>query len=587
MKNINDINTKNQDPNIILQNYLQDIYDINDWKGKEIYKIQELTYSYRFSDVLEKKDQEGTLEYGDITSEVFFNETLFESIGGLTYDSWYLLPKDDQIQALKNVGEKITHTLEKKIAVINEATSRVNTLEFIENPRENTKTNQLKKKIFEGKKYLFLGAIQESKLSLEQGITSLPFELEKAGLTLIDFDKEFAIEKLNRGEEKLFGGKISKDNNEEEIGRTYQYLRTKYDNFDVSKREDFTEDDEKKILSSMETIAKLIPNYKYSAFTEAKKVTEKSLNSQVEINDYLKAFNYFAAASGYDYEAKIDNSVGSITDAEEGLLIPDTHKTKHLSLEMVIRMIAHEFVAHTSNLLNGNLILGFRGAGNMEKEEGIAMLWESKFLYGENFYTQDKNGKTIINKDKINISSYHHKTLVAELVSGEDFFNFLKSYEKIEPDYTTTTLLRFLRLKRGRPLDLPGSQTKDTTYIRGQFTGVDMINQGIDINDLSLAKVAYEDIGLVKEILENLTELCERPSLVTFNLHYEYIYFKLLQKRVPEIYKSIKYIDYLSKKYPMEIFNLSDLVIFETEITLEKGKNKISNIIDILDKSVL
>lgn len=569
---LNNIINKETD---ILDIYISEIFDKNIWKAKEIWQIAEVTYSYKFDESLDTNE----IRYKQIENAIFFNSTLLTSIWWIKYEEWIEKNEETRLNELETAWIEIKNILTNKITLIKNTILELNNIENESNINKtifNTQKEINEKEIFELKKEIFIGSLKNNKLLLEQALVWLPFELEKAWLkhNLSEEEVNKKIKQLDDFDDKLFSWKIDKkDNNIEKIS-CYQYLRTKYEKNNTK---------DKNLLKYLKKIEELLPEwYIYKKYNEPEKITEKEINTKNNINEYVNIFNQYLSWTNIDYKVEIDSSVWSITDTPKSLKIPVTNKTKKLDLEMIIRLIAHEFTSHTKNLINWNILLwNFRWARNIEKEEWLAMLSESLFLYWKNFYKQDVNWKFFIDKDKINISSYHPKTLLAEILSWEDLLDFLVRYEKIELD-NTTPLRRFLRLKRLRPLDKAWCQHKDTTYIRWQFKVADYINAQNNPENLYLWKVWLKDIDKLVKIKELQEENWKKLELAKPTLTYEYIYFKLLQKYKPKIYRKIKYRDYLSEKYPMFHFDLTE----QPSYIIDNSKANILRILNTLHTNV-
>lgn len=567
MTDLNNMKNKNND---ILEIYISEIFDEKTWEAREIWQIAEVTYSYEFDKSLDNNE----INYEQLENAVFFNTTLFTSIWGIKYEEWINKDEKNRLYELNKAWIEIKDVLTSKILLIEKVILELNSNTKEEFPNNQKDINE--KEIFKLKKEIFIWSLESNKLLLKQALVWLPFELEKAWLkhNLSEQEINDKINELDRYDELLFSWKIDKKENHIEIISCYQYLRTKYEN---------SNEKTDKLIIYLEKIEKLLPEwYIYEKYNEPDKVTVKEINTKNNIKEYVKTFNQYLSWTNIDYKAEIDSSVWSITDTPTSLKIPKTSKTKELDLEMIIRLIAHEFTSHTKNLINWKILLwNFRWARNIEKEEWLAMISESLFLYWKNFYKQDLNWKFFIDKDKINVSDYHPKTLLAEILNWKELLDFLVKYEKIEWD-NTTPLRRFLRLKRLRPLDKPWCQHKDTTYIRWQFEVADYINAQNNPENLYLWKVWLKDIDKLVKIKELLEENWEKLELVKPTLTYEYIYFKLLQKYKPKIYRKIKYKDYLSKKYPMFNFELTEHISY----SINNSKTNIILILNTLHTNV-
>ncbi|MDA9129420.1 flavohemoglobin expression-modulating QEGLA motif protein, partial [Candidatus Gracilibacteria bacterium] len=393
------------------------------------------------------------------------------------------------------------------------------------------------------------GALQYVENTLYMSLYGLVFELEKAGHEhgLTHEEVDLRVTKIEKLEQENFGGKIC-DNTQEMI-LCYESLQEQA-LFSNKKKA-------KELEYFLEKIKVLLPkDYRYRKRNPlAQKDLGKVFQTRIRRDDYVKMFNLVFEIYQLPQQAKI-SSVSSIYDGEHFLEIPDSQAYAHESLKSILQLMLHEIMAHTVNLENTKRRLGeFRGANNLEKEEGLAVLLESLF---QGYKLED-----------ISIMSSFPALLLGEICSTQDFQKYLSlSYKNMFP--------RFLRFKRNYPKDLKGVQHKDTSYSRGILKAQKFLLEGGDMKDLFIGKVNFEDISLLKNI-PLLSE--EKPQIAPLMIA-EVIHYAVKNGGKLHIHQDA-FIKHLAKKYKFR-----DIDSLKISYSDPHVKKRICEILHILSKYI-
>lgn len=561
MNSIKQNNILNSNQNI-LEKYLEFIFDKEIWINKEVYKVCELTYSYK-----------SEFENNNFELWYHFNTTLFSSIWWLDYETFVNSSKEKRLQLLKIAWEEVKKIIPWKILDIDNTIKKINNLEYKINSWSNLADLQKEinnKKIFNLQKEIFIKSLIYNKKLLTQALIWLPFELDKAWLkhSLSEEEIESKIKQIDEIDNELFWWNIK--DSEKEIIKTYERFRTKLE-------QEWKTQEFQKELKAIESL--LPKTYKFKKYLEPKKVIETKLNSKNSNKDFVEILNEYNQSQSINYPVILDN-VSNITDDIDSLKIP--LNTKDYDLITAIKRIAHEIDAHTINLKNWiKLIWLLRWANNLEKEEWLAMLLEYLFEHGKNAYVKNENWNLEIDIDKIDVWQYFPKYLLSEILPSKDLVEFIDKYNNIEKDSAITPVARLLRIKRNRPLEFKWHQCKDMTYIRWMMQTAEYVNLWNNALNLFLGKVWLSDIDKLVEIKNLKEQNWETLDLIEPRFMYEQIYFKLLQKFNKEKYRKIDFKTYIQNKY--KIINFSDLKLTNL---IKTTKYKIVKILNILKKDL-
>lgn len=541
----------------VLHEYKTRIFDAENWFWKEIYQIAEGVYDYEIED-----------ENAYFDEQDFFNITLLEKIGGLAYqDFQQITSHQEQQTALKKAWEKARSTIRAKIKQIQ--------WEYEKLKNESYQwQNSLEEEIFVKQREILLKSLLSTIYSLEQALLSLPFEMEKSWyhLEMSLEEKQEQLKKIENLDQELFYEKMS--NNPKQIELAYRYLKAQIEKLKLT----ILSQSGKQKLNTLQTelikIQKLLPkDYIESDFQEVDNILPDWLETtMISRDDFITIFNHYCTYHWMNYKAILDPHSGSINDKEDGLHIPTDEKRAFFSLKRVLELLWHEVTAHTINLFNTRKLNdGVRGSKNIEAEEGLAMLIEYLFKKWQNAYSSDENGNQQIDISKVPPTQFFPKFFVAENSSPDELMNFLQAYEIIEPD-TTSTLKRFLRLKRGRPLYMPGVQKKDLSYPMWLYKTVQLVNKGI-FPELFYAKTWFEDMKCLLDIYRNKNLLNPDFKIIKPVMLHEKILHRILQIN-GDIPIHISFPEYMKEKYPF--ITLEDLWI---EVLQQETKQKTENIL--------
>lgn len=515
LKNIGDI--------ILHYNHL--IFDEEKWKKWGLWKITEVTYSY---------DRETNL-----------NETLFIKIGQLNLELYTASNLEKRNNLLKDAKEQTEKIIGEKIELMNEVLQILQESEF---SKCNTEEN-LEKDIFES-------AIIEKLNLLEYCLLSLEFEAEKAGLPLELSDTEITkLEKnIHQIDANLFGGLI-RDNSEEVI-LSYEYVFWTY----LVKKKLFTLEEKTRYKTYLGKMKQLLPVwYQFVKKPRTEKINSPYLEYELQRADYILAFNMLVDAFwSMHHIVKSDKNAGSISDGPEWIYFPMNEKFNTITIERFFKLGMHEIETHSVTDHNSHGILGnLRWANSTKKDEGTAILMEQLFIYGRNLLTKNTEGKLFLDKSKFQINGYFSKILMWEILSNDEFMDFLELSEIIDPDIIPPTE-RYKRLKRN---NRSWVQHKDTTYTRGLMQAIEEINEyiftdgkkWISPEDLFIGKISFEETNKFKK----LKAIKKEQWIWNENLYPIFVsdaVYYVIEKKIQGLDEHINFqdfIEHLQYKYPL------------------------------------
>ncbi|MFK7779851.1 MAG: hypothetical protein QM490_01775 [Candidatus Gracilibacteria bacterium] len=543
------------------------IFDEENWIDKDLWKIAEVTYSY--------------------DEETKINTTLFVKGGGLDLELYKKSNKEERKKLLTEAQDNLVKLLNEKKAQIQNALQE---LELVDILSQNSIETDIKS--------IFINSLTEKNDLLDYCLNAIHFEIEKAGFDLgLLKEEEEQIEKQQEElDSKLFGGKI-KDNPNETI-LSYEYI------FEIYSKniEKLDTEEQKRFEGYLEQINQYLPvGYKYESKEKPKQIDGEFLDYDIPRKDYMLAFNLLVESlEKLEHIVESNEGTGSISDGPKGVQFPTTDKFDYIKILRFFKLGNHEIETHNITDYNGKQVIGnLRGANSTEKDEGVAILMEQLFTYGNELYKVDKNGDTIIDIDKIEISPNFIKILMGELLDNNELLDFLELSEKIDSDIISPTD-RYIRLKRNNKA---GVQHKDTTYTRGLFKAIDEINKyikskgkkGIGPEDLFLGKISFKETQKLKNIKEakekkSLDEIDKTDEDSQENIKIlkplfisDAVYFIVGEKLKGEKgnINSIEFYKYLQKKYPIFNFTLEEI-----ENISFKTKRNVYGIVNILLKTI-
>lgn len=481
----------------------------------ELTEIIEVTYIYK---------KVGKFEY--------FNLTLFHEFAGYKWSK-----KIDFLE----VFTKTQFKLKEKISEISYYMKRCKKI------AEGVKTDQG----YRMRLNILLGTLKYVQNTLYMALYGLPFELEKAWYKhkLSKADIQTRVKNIEAREKENFGGKVF--HNKKEVILCYEALQERR----IRLR------GKTKKAQELEYFIKKIEAYlpKNYTYKPQKPIWEKDIgkvfHTKIPREDYVKIFNLIFEIYKLPQRAKV-TSASSIYDGEEFLEIPERSLYKEKSLKSILQLMLHEIMAHTVNLENTKRRLGeFRGANNLEKEEGLAVLLEKLF-----------QGYTL---DEIRIMPSLPVLLLGEICSTKDFKRYISlNYKNMYPT--------FLRYKRNYPKWKKWVQHKDTSYSRGILKAQKYLQKGGDIKDLFIGKVSFEDIPLLKKI----PLLDENKEQVVPLLIAEVIYFTVKHSGKFHIHQDA-FLKHLAKKY-----NFLDIDSLGISYSSPHVKKRLCKILEILGKHI-
>jgi hypothetical protein len=522
----------------VIQYYNVLIFDDAYWQKLWIWKIAEVTYDYH----------KGTN----------INETLFVDIWWLSIEQFLESSSDKQQDLLHTSKTKIEVILWKKITLINEVLQLLADRKKIPCFSEEEKIER----------EIFASAVTEKRDILKYCLLGLNFEAEKAGLILNKTVEEIAeLEKeIHKYETQLFGWEIC--DNQQEVVLAYEYIYNKFIDYKELLSIEQSEELEKYIIK----IKNYLPlGYVFKKHIITPKIESKYLWYTLDRADYLLAFNMLVDSFGtLHHIVKSNEHTGSISDGPEWTYFPLHEKFDTITLERFLKLWMHEIETHSVTHNNSlDILWNLRGSNSTKKDEGLAMLMEQLFIYGENILSKHISWIKLLDKNKLEINSYLSKTLMWEILDNTDFLRFLELSEIIDPD-TVSPHERFMRLKRN---NLNGVQHKDTAYTRGLLQAIDEINlhtltqwkKWISAEDLFIWKISFEETDKFKQLKnikqEKWIQLNDLKPIFVSDAVYYIIEHKINGK--DDNLNEQDFLKYLQKKYPLLWFiNELDLSIY-------------------------
>ncbi len=500
MKDLSNLDklSPNEELELILEELDNWVFSQESWNDSDFYKIWEITYSYK--DVGEKWDS-------------ILNLSLFSKLWWLDVDEF----EKSDLNKRKEMIDLASNTLLEDISDKRwKIELSLHDIEWIESNDE----------VLLAKKEIIIWWLKEVLHHLDLVETGLDFEIEKA-LVWLHFNatsehKEYIIpesrrktllEKVDAINSKIYWEKLSK--NSDYVKGIIDYLYTKKNKYDSdSKWEDF---DSERLMSDEESqryslyiqkIHWLDPWYTPKEKTLPEKVGDQSF-SKVDLTteEIVNFFNnqYWAHDSqtdGMKQKAILNSEVWNFTDTPDWLHIP--HEPKVKDVHKILRMAAHENEQHGVSIeRHKKLIWNIRWKWNLELAEWTAVLLEDLYDFWQNLFKKEtKNWETkhVIDIEKLDYVPSFAKTLAEEVLSDEEFYDFLYLQNKVEPD-AAKPHARYLRHKR------TWLQRKDVTYTVWKLKAAQYFNdittwQSVqwDFSDLFEWKVGFDQIETYKKI---------------------------------------------------------------------------------------
>lgn len=526
----------------ILNELESDVFSKENWTDNNFYKIAEVTYSYDSS------------EWSSI------NTTLFCDLGWLDIDALKNAEFTEKVRLLDDASEKLLTQIDYKISKIEDVKLRIESL----NLKDDAKSE------------IILWGLRENILLLKKAKTGLPLEREKALIWLYFQDKEsewkgvFTEEerKSIRSEVQELNTEIywpSLSNNPGYIEWIMDYYHTKYEEYkNVSNLEEarlLSKDEQIKYEWYLAKIQALSPSYTPKNKVKPEKYIDSSFdNIDIDKSDINNIFNHhFQSIDVQTWNMKqiseLDDNVWSMSDTPNGISYPNKEeKFNTLKLSRVLKLMSHEIEQHANSLVTHEaLVWNIRWAQNLELAEWAAKLNEDLFEFGPNILIDSThvngNPVKIIDIEKLAYVSNFPKTLMEEILTDEEFYDFLKLNEKVEPD-KTSPLSRYLRHKRN------WFQMKDVTYTTGKIKAAKYINATIrweiewDFSDLLIGKVWFDQISLMKQLVDENWESSHPKEIPEALFFHDALYFSVIQRKNGEKVTSEEFYNYLTEKYP-------------------------------------
>ena len=514
------------------------------WIDNEFYKIPEITYSYIKND-----------------SWNIINKTLFVDLVWIDVSYFEKLQDDiDKKQYIESFADKLKEKINKQIENIQKYIEKLNNIDSWND------------EVLNAKKEIILWSLRENIYYLQLALEWLDFEIEKAlcwvyfknwKKYLSDEDRVKKLQKIDELNTKIFWEKIS--SNQEYAHWVLDYLATKYDDYKtqldewkISEDRLLTEGEQKRYDYYISKIKDLSPEYKAKIKNKPDWVINKRFfELDLDVSQVKDVLNHNLIAIdkqtwNMPNRAYFDENISAFTDTARWLGVPNNQKNKSKKLYDVLRLWLHENEKHqVSEVSEQTLVWNIKWAWYLESEEWMAMLAEELFQFGENLLKDavDKewNKVKIIDIDKISYVQSFAKTMMEEVLSDEEFYDFLYLQNKIEPD-KMAVLDRYLRFKR------TWFQRKDITYTTWKIKAAKYINDIIlwnidwDLEDLYSWKVWFKDldkISLIKKYAKK--SWVKLPENLLFA---DATYYWVIQREKWKKITKQGFYNYLIKKYP-------------------------------------
>ncbi len=475
MSDLNKTSPAQNKLNDIINEHNSIIFDEQNWIGKDLRKIAEVTYSYN-----------------DNTN---INTTLFVSWGWLDLELYKNSWKKERKKLLLTAKDNLIELLNEKKEQIKSALWELELIDLMNGDSVNINI-----------KSIFINSLNEKSDFLDYCLNAIPFEIEKAWFKLKLSNKEETDTEKKQAQldSKLFWWEIK--NNSEETMLSYEYIIEKYN----TNKNKLNSRQQERFEWYLERIVSFLPEwYKYKEKEKPKLISWDFLEYDIPRKDYMTWFNMFVEAlEKLEHIVESNKNVWSISDWPKWVQFPTTKKFDSIKILRFLKLSLHEIETHNITDYNWRQIIwNLRGANSTEKDEWVAILMEQLFMYWKELYKTDKDWDQIIDITKLDLVSNFVQTLAWEVLNSKELLDYLNLSEKIDPDIISPND-RFLRLKRNNKAWV---QHKDTTYTRWLFKAVEEINKYIKSKwkewiapeDLFLGKISFEETWKLKQIKES------------------------------------------------------------------------------------
>lgn len=399
-------------------------------------------------------------------SEVSYNTTLFTDFLKVSYEDFFI--RGSSFVALK------TAFLSKSNSIIQRLLGIIDELNIC------TEVDLLKKE-------LIVNAIKYNINTIKLAQNGIDFELEKAWMKLALSEEQIGEKlELNKALEKeLFWWDIL--DSEEESVWSLKFIEKRL----LLEWNKLSEEEKLKMTSLIDTLKNALekkwynyisPTLDFISRKEGKNsFFQKFWDIKIPRDSYVHIFQEVIDVSWLHQKVIVNPNKGSIYDGPNALEIPANDKFKELSIERVMKLIAHEILWHYYNQRNHEKFFwNIRGSGNVEKEEWLAKFLEYTLLWKEVW-------------DDEMYEAPFSQLFACEILSGDEFKAFLSIFTKIAEAKSTNEEL-FRRRKRNYSMHHAWAQHKDTTYTRWLKKIIDFVKKGWDIKLLFNGKFWLDDL---------------------------------------------------------------------------------------------
>lgn len=466
--------------------------------------------------------------------EISYNISLFKDFLKISYEDFFL--RGSSYPGLKTAFLQKTNSIIQRFEMVIE---QLNNCSEVDIPKKELiiKTN----------------AIRYNIKAIRLAQNGIDFELEKAWMKLNLSDAQIQ-EKSEIGkalEKELFGWDIL-DSEEESIW-CLRFIEKRL----LLEWDKLSEEEKQKMTSFINTFKNTLKEkwYNYVSSENAvvwnKKSTffQKFWDIKIPRDTYVHIFQEVIDLSWLHQKVIVNPNKWSIYDGPNALEIPANDKFKELSIERVMKLIAHEILWHYCNQRNHEKFFwNIRGSWNVEKEEWLAKFLEYILLWRE------------IWDDEIYDAPFS-QIFACEILPGDEFKEFLSMFTKIAEAKTTNEAI-FLRRKRNRSMHLIWAALKDTTYSRWLKRIIKFIKEWGDIRLLFNWKFWLDDL-----ISKKVDFSSEEDFLLPIFVPDIIIFYILIEKwLLPTKFTHDNFIIFLKDKYkdslPWLDFDSVQLVTF-------------------------
>lgn len=403
-----------------------------------------------------------------------YNTTFFQEIGGVKYQDWKMSQSESAV-----LIQKVQWVFASWVAQLELVASQLWAEE-----RGNDAKNDIEKR-----------GLESMILSFRMASLAVPIELEKASNVpvLKDAERDSLKTSIDQYQSQIYGPKISE--NPEEVTMTLELICAEY----VEGKKYLSPEQQGEYIACYRYLVSQLwvireddkyPDIEDHTIEEPesenpmKDIFQKLNLIQVSRDDYIKIFQLYIDVMWFSQKVRISEWASSIYDGPNFLDIPAAENYNTMTLSHVISLMMHEIGVHYVNQSLSEWELLVRWAGNVEKDEWLAILTEG-LLQGKSLLENKSAGAHMPYILVWELSPYHIRQKFTDLR-----MRMLSKWKHGDVDSQ-----RDLRIMRGYPLQWPWSALKDVSYSRWKNKIIDLILSGkFSLLDFYAWKIGIDDI---------------------------------------------------------------------------------------------